>query len=76
MDIQTRKIAFVQAFLKLQSEELISRLEELLKSEKDRFKPMSVKEFNQRIDKSLDNSKNDKLTEVNDLLNEIEQQWQ
>ena len=31
MDIQSRKIEFVQAFLKLQSEELISQFENLLK---------------------------------------------
>ena len=30
MDLQSRKIQFVQAFLKLQSEEVISQLEELL----------------------------------------------
>ena len=33
MDIQTRKIEFVQAFLKLQSEELISLFENILNSE-------------------------------------------
>ena len=31
MDIQSRKIEFVQAFLKLQSEEVISQFENLLK---------------------------------------------
>jgi hypothetical protein len=31
MDIQSRKIEFVQAFLKLQSEEVISQFESLLK---------------------------------------------
>jgi len=34
MDIQTRKIAFVQEFLKLQNEDLISRFEKLLRTEK------------------------------------------
>ena len=52
MDIQTRKIEFIQAFLKLQSEQTISRLEELLKSESKDFEPMSVDEFNERIDRS------------------------
>jgi len=33
MDLQSRKIEFVQEFLKLQSEEAISRLEKLLKKE-------------------------------------------
>ncbi|HLS31155.1 MAG TPA: hypothetical protein VK021_09885 [Flavobacteriaceae bacterium] len=31
MDIPTRKIEFVQKFLKLQDEELISKLEKLMK---------------------------------------------
>lgn len=76
MDLQSRKIEFVQEFLKLQSEEAISRLEKLLKMEKkwdgNGLEPMTVKEFNDRIDKSMKDSKNGRLTEVNDLLAEIE----
>ena len=34
MDLQTRKIEFVQEFLKIQSEEAIGRLEKLLKEKK------------------------------------------
>ena len=53
MDIQTRKIEFVQAFLKLQSEEMITLFESILKSgNKDDFYPMSIDELNKRIDKS------------------------
>ncbi len=53
MDIQTRKIEFVQAFLKLQSEELVSVLENILKAEtKEHLKPMSMDELNKRIDSS------------------------
>lgn len=53
MDIQTRKIEFIQTFLKLQSEELVSILENILSSETIReFEPMSVSELNQRIDQS------------------------
>jgi hypothetical protein len=76
MDLQSRKIEFVQEFLKLQSEEAISRLEKLLKMEKkwdgNGLKPMTVREFNDRIDKSMEDSKNGRLTEVGDLLAEIE----
>ncbi|SDF25432.1 hypothetical protein SAMN05421636_1323 [Pricia antarctica] len=76
MDLQSRKIEFVQEFLKLQSEEAISRLEKLLKIEKkwdgDELEPMTVKELNERIDKSMEDSKNGRLTEVNQLLAEIE----
>ena len=53
MDIQTRKIAFVQAFLKLKSEESISLFERILQSEAtDHFQPMSRDELNERIDQS------------------------
>lgn len=76
MDLHSRKIEFVQEFLKLQSEEAISRLEKLLRMEKkwdgNRLEPMTVKEFNDRIDKSMDDSKKGRLTEVNDFLAEIE----
>ena len=77
MDIQTRKIEFVQEFLKLQNEELISRFEKLLRSEiklkKDKeFQPMSLEEFNKRIDKSLEDSKNGRLTKSSDLIAEME----
>lgn len=76
MDLQSRKIEFVQEFLKLQSEQAISRFEKLLKLEKkwdgNGLEPMTVKEFNDRIDKSMKDSKNGRLTPVNDLLAEIE----
>jgi hypothetical protein len=53
MDLQTRKIEFVQTFLKLQSEELVSLLENILSAEtKKDLKSMSVEELNQRIDQS------------------------
>lgn len=77
MDIEARKIEFIQEFLKLQNEEAITRLEKVLKKEKklsinSGIQPMSKKEFNKRIDKSMKDSKEGKLTEVNDLLAEIE----
>lgn len=73
MDIQTRKIAFVQEFLKVQSEELISLLECLLKSKDEDIKPFTIEEFNERIDKSLEDSKNDRVTKSSQLLSEINQ---
>lgn len=75
MDIQTRKIEFIQEFLKLQNEELISRLEDLLcasKSKNDDFKQMTTDELNSRVDQSMNDSKNDRLTNSDDLIAEIE----
>lgn len=74
MDLQTRKIQFVQEFLEVQSEEVISRLEKILRkentepdSDQDHFKPMSIEEFNSRIDKSMEDSRNGKLITAIDL---------
>ncbi|AWK06876.1 hypothetical protein HYN56_22660 [Flavobacterium crocinum] len=73
MDLQTRKIEFVKEFLKIQSEELISQLENLLKSkdisdDNDFFKPMSIEEFNNRIDQSEDDFKNGRYKTTSQLL--------
>lgn len=77
MDLQTRKIEFVQKFLKIQSEEVISRLEKILRKEikssnQDDFEPMTIEEFNARIDKSMEDSKNGQLIEASDLKAKIE----
>lgn len=74
MDLQTRKIEFVQEFLKIQSEEVISQLENLLKrnkkdlDENDFFTSISIEEFNNRIDKSEDDFKNGKYKTTSQLL--------
>lgn len=77
MDLQTRKISFVQEFLNLQNEEIISLFEKLLKKEKknisnSELQPMSLYKFNDRIDKSLEDSKKGRLTESGKLKSEIE----
>jgi len=69
MDLQTRKIEFVQAFLKLQSEELISQFENLLKKKAETsIKPMSIIELNSRIDKSESDFKIGKFKTSSELL--------
>ncbi len=77
MDLKTRKIDFVQEFFQLQNEETISRFEKLLQEEKKKlkdnhFEPMTTEDFYQRIDTSMEDSKNDRLIEVKQLLAEIE----
>lgn len=68
MNIQTRKIEFIQAFLQLQSEESISRLEELLEIENKEFRPMSIEELNSRIDRSEDDFKNNRFKTTEEIL--------
>jgi len=78
MDIQTRKINFIQKFLNLQNEELIAVFEKLIEERSAKKRdtpvpvPMSIEEFDNRIKQSLLDSENHKLTEANDLLAEIE----
>jgi hypothetical protein len=77
MDLQTRKISFVQEFLNLQSEEIILQFEKLLRREKKKISskelnPMTLEEFNTRIDTSLKDSEEGRLTGSSELLSEIE----
>lgn len=75
MDLQTRKINFIQDFLKIESEKAIAQFEKLLKKEtvnNSEFKPMSINEFHSRIEKSTKDSRNGKVTDVEDLISEIE----
>ena len=72
MDIQSRKIAFIQEFLKIQNESILNRFEELLKNTQENVSQMSVDELNNRIDKSLSDSKKDKVVLAEELLQDIE----
>ena len=79
MDLQTRKISFIQEFLNLQSETIILLFEELLEKTKNKIphkelKPMTLDEFNKRIDISLEDSSSGQLTESSELLTDI-QKW-
>jgi len=76
MDIQTRKINFIQEFLKIQDEKVVKRFEIIMDKEKNNYPdrlltPMSIDDFNKRIDLSLSDSENDNITEHNVLLEEI-----
>lgn len=75
MDLQTRKLNFIQEFLKLESEKAISHFEKLLQKEtqsNSELKPMTIKAFQNRIEQSTEDSKNGRLTESNNLISEIE----
>ena len=75
MDLQTRKINFVQDFLKLKSEKAMTQFENLLRKEistEDNLKVFTINEFQSRINKSSDDSSKGKVTEVSDLIAEIE----
>jgi len=72
MDLQSRKIEFIQEFLKLQSEEAIAGFEKLLRKEKKSsdqdFTPMSVEELNKRIDQSENDFKNNRFKTHSEII--------
>lgn len=73
MSLEARKIEFVQEFLKLQSEEVISRFENILSKESKIsndtiFEPMTQDELNKRIDQSESDFRNNKFKNSAELL--------
>ena len=77
MDIQARKIHFVQEFLRVADDELVTKLEKLLRIERKKkleneLRPMTLKEFNEVIDKSEDDFLNGRVIEARNLLNQID----
>ncbi|MFH7005281.1 hypothetical protein [Flavobacterium bizetiae] len=79
MDLEARKISFVQEFLRLQSEEIVIGLENLLHKQKvelldQEMKSMSIEQFNKEIDQSLDDAKNARIVSAKDLKSKI-QKW-
>lgn len=78
MDIQTRKIEFVQQFLKLQNEDIISQFEKLMETRlnwdiDDQHKPMSIEELNLRIDQSEKDFRENRFKSTAELLNKFHQ---
>jgi hypothetical protein len=76
MDIQTRKINFVQEFLRLRNIKLIEKLEKVLLEDKAKdyeanLKPMSVDNFNKMIDKSIDDAKQGNVVNARELKESV-----
>ncbi len=76
MSLEARKITFVQEFLKLQNEEMISSLEKLLQKQKvelleSKLKPMSLKQFHAEIDQSLKDVENGHVIETKTLKEKV-----
>ena len=77
MDLQARKLNLIQEFLRINSEELITKLDNFLHTEKRRIyeqelKPMSMDSFNAGIDQSEDDAVNGRVTDANQLRKEVE----
>jgi hypothetical protein len=79
MDLEARKITFVQEFLRLQNVEIVSGLEKLLRKKKaelidNNFKPMTMEQYDAEIDQAMEDSKNGRMIKATDLKAKI-QKW-
>ena len=78
MDLQARKITFVQEFLRLESEEIVNGLEDLLRKKKaeqykQQLKPMSADQLNDEIDQAMLDSNEDRITSATELRKKVKQ---
>jgi hypothetical protein len=76
MDLQSRKIQFIQEFLKYANSSILDKMEELLRQERNKefekeIKPMTLGEYEHRIDTAFEDVKNNRIKSVRQLKNEI-----
>ncbi|MCB0822459.1 MAG: hypothetical protein KDC09_07170 [Bacteroidales bacterium] len=77
MDIQTKKLHFVQEFLRIKDEKLVDKLNAVLKTERKKkfdkeLKLISKEEFNKIIDKAEEDSVSGRMTSAQELQNEVD----
>ena len=74
MDLQTRKILFVQEFLSIDNEDTVAFFESLLKEEQEHgeIEPMTSEELEKRVAQSEKDFAEGKFISSEDLLKEIE----
>ncbi|EMR02078.1 hypothetical protein [Cesiribacter andamanensis] len=79
MNIQTRKLSLIEEFLHINDEEIISKVESLIKEEKSKKyessqTPMSMDEFRAMIDQAQLDSEEGRVISHQDLKRKI-QTW-
>ena len=72
MSLEAKKIQFVQEFLRLQNEEIVTGLEMMMhkwkvESMEVGFKPMTIGQLNAEIDEALEDSHNERIIKTSDL---------
>ncbi|VAW29315.1 hypothetical protein MNBD_BACTEROID07-528 [hydrothermal vent metagenome] len=73
MNIESRKLLFIQEFLRIKNKEIVIGLEKTLKLWKTKLhekelKPMSLEQFNNEIDQALNDSREDNVVKATELL--------
>lgn len=66
MDLQTRKIHFIQEFLRTANSSILEKFEKMLRQERKKMyeeevKPMTLDQYEKRIDSALDDYKNKRV---------------
>ena len=76
MTVEARKLHFIEEFLKVTDENIISQMEHLLRNEKRKqqensLKPMNMNEFKHIIDKARDDVEQGRVISHENLKQEI-----
>ena len=76
MNIQYRKLHFIQEFIRLADINLLNKFEKMLKEEREKMfeaeiKPMTMKQYEQRVDSAIDDFKNNRVTTGRKLKKDI-----
>ena len=76
MDLQSRKIQFIQEFLKYGNANILDKLEKLLKQERTKvfakeIEPMTLQEYEHRVEKAFEEVKNSRAKSARTLKAEI-----
>jgi hypothetical protein len=76
MDLQSRKIHFIQEFLKYANTNILDKFEELLRQERNKefekeIKPMTLKEYEIRVEKAMEDVINNRVRSAKNLKDEI-----
>ena len=76
MDLQSRKIQFIQEFLKYANTNILDQFEEMLKHEREKefekeIEPMTLKEYELRVEKAIEDVRNNRVKTARKLKQEI-----
>jgi hypothetical protein len=76
MDLQTRKLHFIQEFLRIANDGVVEKFEKMLQKERKKIddpdiSPMTMDQYEKRIDLALDDLDNNRVTAAKKLKKDI-----
>ena len=71
MNIDARKLAFIQRFSRVQNESTLEKLEQLLELEESHFQPISEDQYGDEVKEGLEDYSAGRTTSQDDFENEI-----